>query len=162
MKLEWDFKELYKFAEKLTDDRLEQTFERITKDISKALLKRIKGFTPVQDYDLINAWDKNKFLVTETKNGYEVLLVNKIEYATWVNDGHRQTPGRFIPGYWEGTRFHYQPHTSPNYQGGGMVLKKSWVMGKFFVEKGIISLNNVAEIESLIMRELQKWWKGCF
>lgn len=162
MKATWDFKEFYNFANRLADARLEETMRRITKDIAKALLKRIKGFTPVQDYDLIRAWDDNKFLITGTKNGYEILLVNKVKYATWVNDGHRQEPGRFIPGYWEGTRFRYQPYTSPNYKGGGMVLKRSWVKGRFFVEKGILSLASVSEIEGIIMRELQKWWEGCF
>ena len=155
MNIEWDFSELIKFADNLQNSKLDETFERITKDIAKALLKRIKGFTPVQDYDLINAWDKNKFLVTGTKTGYEILLVNNIEYATWVNDGHRQRPGRFIPGYWKGTRFYYDPN-----EDGGMILKKSWVKGRFFVEKGIVSLSSVAEIEGIIMRELQKWWES--
>ena len=81
-----------------------------------------------------------------------------MEYATWVNDGHKQIPGRFVPGSWASTnRFVYVP----NYD-EGMVLKKSWVEGKFFVEKGILSLSEVAEIESIVMRELQKWWEGCF
>lgn len=154
MKLEWDFSEITEFADKLANSKLEDTLKRITKDISKALLKRIKGYTPVLDYDLITAWDNNKFLVTETADGYEVLLVNKMKYATWVNDGHSQRPGRFIPGYWAGARrFVYVP----NYP-EGMILKKSWVQGKFFVEKGILSLNSVDEIEQIIMRELQKWW----
>lgn len=158
MYVEFDFSEFYDFAEKLSDSKLEETFERITKDIAQALLKRIKGYTPTLDYDLINAWNDNKLLVTETETGYEVLLVNKMEYATWVNDGHKQRPGRFIPGYWANTRrFVYVP----NYD-GGMVLKKSWVQGKFFVEKGITSLTATKEIESIIMRELQKWWEGCF
>ena len=154
MKLEWDFSELTKFAEELANlSSFEKAMQNATKDIAKALLKRIKGFTPVQDYDLINGWDKNKFLVTSTTDGYEVLLVNEVEYAVWVNDGHRQRPGRFVPGYWIGTRFYYDPNSE-----GGMVLKKSWVKGRFFVEKGIVSLSNVTEIESIIMQELQKWW----
>lgn len=154
MKLEWDFSELTDFANNLVNSDLDKTFRRITKDIGKALLKRIKGHTPVLDYDLINAWDNQKFLVTETAGGYELLLVNKTIYATWVNDGHKQRPGRFVPGYWAGAnRFVYVP----NYP-DGMVLKKDWVQGKFFVEKGILSLQNTHEIEQIIMRELQKWW----
>ena len=154
MKIEWDFSEFNKFADNLVGSDLDNTFKRITKEISRALLKRIKGYTPVLDYDLINAWDNQKFLVTETTDGYEVLLVNKTIYATWVNDGHRQRPGRFVPGYWAGARrFVYVP----NYP-TGMFLRKSWVNGKFFVEKGIMSIENTSEIEQIIIRELQKWW----
>jgi hypothetical protein len=154
MEVEFDFSELTRFAERLNGVELDKTFRRISKDISKALIKRMKGFTPVLDYDLINGWNENKLLVTETARGYEVLIVNKMEYAPWVNDGHSQRPGRFIPGYWLGVkRFVYDRNAK-----GGMVLKKSWVKGVFFVEKGIVSIKSVSEIEQIIMRELQKWW----
>ena len=154
MQIKFDFSELTEFTKRLENSDLDLTFERITKDISKALLNRIKGYTPVLDYDLLNAWDKNKFLVTETVNGYEVLLVNDMEYAVWVNDGHKQRPGRFVPGIWlSANRFQYI-EGYPR----GMVLKKDWVKGRFFVEKGIKSLKNTREIEQIIMRELKKWW----
>lgn len=154
MKIEWDFSELTEFAERLANSDLEQTFERITKEIGRALLKRIKGYTPTLDYDLIHAWDNQKFLVTEVDGGYEVLLINKMDYAIYVNDGHRQRPGRFVPGYWAGARRFVYVKNYPT----GMVLKKSWVQGRFFVEKGITSLKSTSEIEQIIMRELQKWW----
>lgn len=155
MKLEFDFHEFTEFANNLSNMSLfDKHMRTATRNLAKALLKRIKGYTPALDYDLIHAWDKNKFLVTEVENGYEVLLVNDMIYATWVNDGHRQRPGRFIPGYWQSRRrFVYVP----NYP-GGMVLKKNFVKGRFFVEKGIVSFANVAEIEQIIMNELQKWW----
>ena len=54
------------------------------------------------------------------------------EYAPWVNDGHSQQPGRFIPGEWKGDRFIYQPGAKT-----GMVLKKSHVKGLKFLEKGL-------------------------
>lgn len=156
MKIQWDFKELTDFGSNLKsfNSAFNPYLKKATQEVAKALLKRIKGYTPALDYDLINAWDKNKFLVTETKSGYEVLLINKMEYATWVNDGHKQKPGRFIPGYWASTRrFVYDPNAK-----GGMVLKQKWVKGRFFVEKGILSIASVTEIEQIIMRELQKWW----
>ena len=42
-------------------------------------------------------------------------------------------------------------HRTPN---GG------WVMGRFFVEKSIIQTAESNELESIVMREIQKWWKG--
>ena len=156
MKIEWDFTEFTNFANKLQDNRLDETFKRITKDISKALLKRIKGLTPADSYDLINGWDGNKFLVRDVKNGYEVSLVNTTEYALYVNDGHRAF-NQFGGPY---PIKHRVKVTSPHqWQKGDATY---YVFGHFFVERGMLQLVNTSEIEELVMRELQKWWEGCF
>lgn len=155
MKIEWDFKELYNFADKLVEfNRFETEIQRATKEIAHELLKRIKKHTPVGDtWMLKNSWNDNSLVVTKTSNGFEVLLVNDTVYATWVNDGHRQRPGRFIPGYFAHGRFYYDPSAD-----GGMVLKKPFVKGKFFVEKGILETENSDIINSIIMTHLRKWW----
>ena len=54
----------------------------------------------------------------------------KVPYAKWVNDGHRQQPGRFIPGFWEGNHFRYSPGAKT-----GMVLKASFVAGSHYFDK---------------------------
>lgn len=158
MKLEWDFSELYKFADNLNDmSDFDAVAKRIAKDISKALLKRIKGFTPVDEYDLINGWDKVKFIVTENNGGYEVLMVNPVEYALYVNDGHRSFNQYNVGGspYEVHNRIQVrQPH---QWQLGDGT---HWVFGHFFVERGIVQLKSTAEIESIIMREIEKWWDG--
>ena len=53
----------------------------------------------------------------------------RVEYARWVNDGHSQQPGRFIPGVWSGDRFIYTPGAD-----SGMVLKASFVEGSHFFD----------------------------
>ena len=56
-----------------------------------------------------------------------------VEYAKWVNDGHRQKPGRFIPGVFNGNGvFRYVPGAST-----GMVLKASHVEGSHFFDKAV-------------------------
>lgn len=47
--------------------------------------------------------------------GYSVKVYNSASYASYVNDGHRQKPGRFVPAI-------------------GKRLVKSWVDGKFMAE----------------------------
>lgn len=156
MKIEWDFSELYDFADKLADNRIDETFKRITKDISKALLKRIRGLTPVDEYELIRGWDNNKFIVREVENGYEVLLVNTVDYALSVNDGHRAFNQHGGP---HPIKRRVQVRSAHQWQQGDATY---YVFGHFFVERGILQLNSTKEIESIIMRELQRWWEGCF
>lgn len=156
MKLEWDFRELYTFANNLGNfAQLSDVFERIAKDISKALLKRMKSLTPVDEYDLINGWNGNKFLVKAVSNGFEVEIINKTEYALHVNDGHRafnQYGGPYpIKRRIQVRKPHQWQKGDPTY----------YVFGHFFVERGIVQLKNTKEIESIIMRELEKWWEGC-
>jgi hypothetical protein len=163
MKLELDFSELTEFANELINPKLEDTFKRITKDIGKALLKRMKSLTPVDEYDLINGWEGNQFAVKKVANGYEVLIVNKDPKAPWVNDGHMAYnqhggPYKIHPhGHWSKNkpRGRIQVRSPYQWQQGD---QKYYVFGHFFVERGILQLENTDEIEQIIMRELQKWW----
>ena len=56
----------------------------------------------------------------------------RVEYAKWVNKGHSQKPGRFVPGVWSGDRFVYIPGAKT-----GMVLKASMVKGSHFFDKSV-------------------------
>ena len=54
----------------------------------------------------------------------------KVDYAAAVEFGHRQTPGRFVPGYWVGDKFIYQKGAKT-----GMVLKKSFIPGAHYMQR---------------------------
>lgn len=158
MKIEWDFSELYAFANKLTDANLDETFKRITKQIAEVLLERIKGFTPIDETGkLIDGWNGNAFLVTEVEGGFEVEIVNKTEYAAWVNDGHRVRNRK--DGEYLRVRNRIKVPTAYKWQ---KPKNDYYVFGHFFVERGIVQLTESKEIESIIMKELQNWWEGCF
>ena len=155
MKLEWDFSELLKFADNLQSADLENTFKRITKDISKALLKRMKALTPVGDtYELINGWNGNHFAVKEVADGYEVLIVNNDPKALWVNDGHKaynQYGGPYK------IKHRVKVPTPYKWQKGDATW---YVFGHFFVERSIVQLKESKKIEDIILQELHKWWEG--
>lgn len=156
MKVEFDFHELYDFANNLGNiSKFEQTAERIVKDISKSLLSQMKSLTPVDSYDLINGWDGNKFAVVKRESGFEVLIVNKTPYALAVNDGHKayNQHGGPYP-----IKHRVQVRTPHKWQTGNATW---YVFGHFFVERGILRLTETKRIEEIIMRELQKWWEGC-
>lgn len=155
MKLQIDFSEFYEFADSLKDTgKLENALKRVTKEISKELLERIKNFTPRDKTGkLINGWNGNSFLVKSVDNGYEVEIVNTAEYAQWVNDGHRvknRKEGEYLRVY--NRKKVKTPHKWQK------PVSDYYVYGHFFVERGIIQLAESTELELIILRELEKWW----
>lgn len=67
-----------------------------------------------------------------------LMIGTNVEYAKWVNEGHRQQPGRFIPGVWSGSGFTYVKGAKT-----GMVLKASKVTGSHFFDKSVKVLEKV-------------------
>ena len=79
-----------------------------------------------------------------------------VEYAQWVNDGHKQTPGRFIPGEWNGDgKFRYIPGAKT-----GMVLKASWVDGRHYIEHSVVIMEKMSP--KLIEAKLAQWFNEYF
>ena len=156
MRLEWDFKEFTDFANNLTNwSRFEREMQFAAKEIAGVLLRTIKTLTPTdKTWQLINGWNGNDLAVRKVTNGFEVVLVNKCEYATWVNDGHKAYNQYGGP---------YEIHNrvkvkSPHkWQKGNPTY---YVFGHFFVERGILQLDNTQQVEEIIMKKLQKWWES--
>lgn len=160
MKLKWDFQNLFDFGDRLlTKAEFDEHIGKATQEIAKKLHAMLIKETPVDFGTLQSFWqtDENySYLVEQTKNGFEVTLINRAIYATWVNDGHKQHPGRFIPGYWVGGHFRYDPNAD-----GGMVLKQPWVKGRFFVERSVLKIENSTVVEQIISKQLQHWFRWC-
>ena len=83
---------------------------------------------------------KNWTVSDVRKNGenYEIEVSNSTEYASYVEYGHRQAPGRFVPAI-------------------GKRLKKSWVKGKFMLT---ISENELQkQAPAVIEKKITEWLK---
>lgn len=98
--------------------------------------------------------------VWNIQEGELVLEVGtSVEYAGYVNDGHwtnaKGVERRFVPGYWEGDRFIYDPKAD-----GGMVLKQHWVEGKHYWESAFRILNKI--YPKLLEAKLQEWLERYF
>ncbi len=80
-------------------------------------------------------------------------------YAGYVNDGHwTNTKGvamRFVPGYWEGDKFIYDPGAE-----GGMVLKQHWVEGKHYFDSALRIMDRM--LPQLLEAKLQQWMDKYF
>ena len=74
-------------------------------------------------------------------NTYEITVSNPVEYASYVEYGHRQQPGRFVPAI-------------------GKRLKASWVDGQYMLT---ISEVDMLKIQPQVLeRLLHEWLEGMF
>lgn len=77
--------------------------------------------------------------VKKDGNQYTVVVENPVHYASYVEYGHRQEPGRFVPAL-------------------GKRLKKSWVEGKFMLKVSEEILQE--DLPGYIEEELKKYFEG--
>ena len=74
-------------------------------------------------------------------DNYIVTVINNTEYASYVEYGHRQKPGRYVPAL-------------------GKKLKSSWVKGHYMLTISTQELERQAP--KIIERKLYNFMKGCF
>lgn len=77
--------------------------------------------------------------VEKTPQGYKIEVKNPTHYAVYVEFGHRQTPGRYVPAL-------------------GKTLKKGWVPGRFMLT--ISEKEIVAMMGKYLERELKRLFRG--
>lgn len=89
-----------------------------------------------------------------TEGGLTLEVGTTVDYASYVNDGHLTNPKgvetRFVPGYWQGDRFIYDPAAE-----GGMMLKQHWVDGKHYFDSALYILDKM--LPDLFEAKMQQW-----
>jgi hypothetical protein len=89
-----------------------------------------------------------------TDGGLTIEVGTNIPYANYVNDGHwtnsKGVSSRFVPGYWQGDRFIYDPGANT-----GMTLRQKWVEGKHYFESAVRIFERMWP--DLLEAKLQKW-----
>ena len=79
--------------------------------------------------------------ITRQGNLYQIEIVNPVHYASYVEFGHRQTPGRYVPQI-------------------GKRLKQGWVKGRFMLTISEDQLR--AEAPKLLQAKLANYLKEVF
>lgn len=158
-----DHRKLQEFQKKLdrvsTQDK-DRFFEDCSKELAARLLQLVIPRTPKGVYPpesgkeggtLIRGWTGGKKMsakayartlpVTKEGNYYVIHVSNGTEYASYVEYGHRQTPGRYVPA------IHKR-------------LKKAWVPGKFFLRISVQDLRT--QTPAVLERKIDKFLRDTF
>lgn len=96
-----------------------------------------RGWTGGQKVSNVNTYAQG-LPVNVMSNTHRIDIINQVEYATYVEYGHRQTPGKFVPAL-------------------GKRLKQSWVPGKFVMTDSVKELD--AQAGAIVQRKLNKFLK---
>lgn len=103
---------IYENALKLGDGEVQQAMEKSVATLSGVYLRTAKKNTPVgkkivrkdpktgkvyrsNSEHMRRSWDVGE--VEKKALGYSQQVFNSASYASYVNDGHRQRPGRYVP-----------------------------------------------------------------
>nr|DAQ19951.1 MAG TPA: type I neck protein [Caudoviricetes sp.] len=136
IKVQFDgLKEFQKIIEEMEKEN-EQLMIDTIKELAARLLRKVIKRTPSDTGNLRKNWTVSD--VRKNGENYEIEVSNSAEYASYVEFGHRQTPGRFVPAI-------------------GKRLKKSWVKGKFMLT---ISENELQkQAPAVIEKKITEWLK---
>ena len=166
--IEIDVTELRSFFRKMgeaADGRFQEEFARFQESFGNEFLNTVQDEIVrrnVIDTGLLLAsfqqgGEGSVWIMSE--GGMTLEVGTDVKYADWVEHGHSQQPGRFIPGHWSGAgagaKFVYEPGA-----GEGMVLKASFVNGKHFFEGAFHIMEKIAP--QMWDEFLQKWLDNCF
>lgn len=124
-----------------TLQKQEADFDKFVRDfvtmMGMRLIAKTKALTPVITGDLRDSWELTK--VTKVGDTYQIDMVNHMDYASFVEDGHIQRR-RWLPGVWKtgkkgGSTFEYVKGAKT-----GMMLTYRWIPGQHMAR---ISLSKI-------------------
>lgn len=160
-----DYEELKKLQERLL--RLENgDFEKFcnaaAKELAARLLRLVINVTPIGKYPegsgktggtLKRGWTggadvsdagrafARSLSIEKSGNTYTVMVENTVSYASYVEFGHRQKPGRYVPAI-------------------GKCLKERFAYGKYFLTQSEEELERIAP--AVLQRKLDKFLREVF
>lgn len=102
---------------KLTGEDREEIMNDMMDETANRYIAKAKKKTPVGDTGMLRRnWSMTNTSRAMTGTGYRLTITNPTEYAEYVEYGHRQTPGRYVPAI-------------------GKRLKKAWMAGQFYATR---------------------------
>ncbi len=132
-----DKKDLEELLNRLEQGAAEEVIQTGMNQLAEYGIGIAKKNTPRVTTNLMNNWS-----VSEV-SAKKLVLINNTEYAEYVEYGHRQQPGRYVPAI-------------------GKRLKRAWVRGVFYAARSEEQLRNNAGriLKPIITKELERILNG--
>ena len=135
-----DYRQIKKLQEKMAEfeeKELQDFCEAMAKEIAARLLAMVIDRTPVISGDLRRAWkaDNSSLSVRHEGDEYVIEIINSMSYSSYVEYGHRQEPGRYVPAL-------------------GKRLKKSWVNGRFMLTRSEVEMDS--KMPKILEKKLER------
>ncbi len=157
----FDYRQVKQFRDNLEqlDREKDEFLQSCTKELAARLLALVIRRTPKDTGTLKRGWTTQRagsgaeglksnsgrqfaetVKVHHFGDTYVVEIINPVEYASYVEYGHRQQPGRYVPAL-------------------GVRLKKGWVKGKWMMTVSEKEIQAAAP--QILEKKLEKWLRGC-
>lgn len=107
----------------IADNAAQKLTEQVLLELANRVLRRTKQKTPVDIGTLRRSWQVGE--VVRHGDYLEIEIYNPVEYAEFVEYGHRQEPGRYVPAL-------------------GKRLKQSYVPGQYMLTLSIKEVEALA------------------
>lgn len=84
----FEFREVRQFAENMKEFTIEsgKIHKKVAERVAQLAIRKVKMLTPVDTGDLRNNW---KYHIIKQGDTYKIVIYNQIEYANFVEKGHR-------------------------------------------------------------------------
>lgn len=132
--------------------------DRTLRTIGLRLQEYLDDLTPVNEGRLKQSMSMgggdNVFDIAVGNTSY-VFTGTNVEYAEYVNDGHEQQKGRFVPGEWRSGTFHYIPGHNK-----GMVLTGKVIPGARMFDKAMDYIED--DIPQILEFEFRRLYNELF
>lgn len=160
-----EMRRLQRDLQKLKKKQRETFMAACAKELAARLLTLVIPITPVDGGTLRRGWIAktqseaeaaaaqrptapevvefvNNLRITKSRGMVSIEIINPVEYASYVEFGHRQQPGRYVPAL-------------------GKRLKKAWVPGQLMMNKSIDDLERIAPqvLEHKLKRMLEVYFR---
>lgn len=138
-------------AARFANVNIDNFIEHEAKETGKRMLARVRPLTPVRTGNLRRSWkikaERDRVTISNAASSTDFSFVNsqkkkwtyvpkKTIYASYVEYGHRQTPGRYVPAI-------------------GKRLVNNWVEGKFMMTKTVSSIKE--QLPRILEKDLRAY-----
>jgi hypothetical protein len=164
-----DLERLYRHLKENSADEVKEAVSRLARKAGYGVLRGAQDRVPVRDGVLRRSLSvgrpDNVFEFSMKGSHADITVGTNVEYARYVEEGFTQRKGQFVPGYWKGGEFRYDPNAykkflqerkkgnHPNLTDYGIILTGQRIPGVRYLARSLAEIEAV--LDDLAYEELE-------